>query len=184
LGQYRDSTRVQAHTRAFLVLSHAEIESYLEGWAKDVAQAAEVVWTSSGRVTLPLVFLLTTLGAKVQVPATLQGSNSKDMPQRLADASVKMFQEYYTLIKNNHGVKEKNVLNLFGPLGVPSTALGSTLLPNLDSIGELRGTHAHHSAKVVKTVLDPETEFNRVEKLVNELVVLDRWLIAYRRTAR
>jgi hypothetical protein len=34
LGVYPNPTRVQAHTRAFLVLSHAEIEAYLEDWAK------------------------------------------------------------------------------------------------------------------------------------------------------
>jgi len=48
LGQYADAARVQAHTRAFLVLSHAEIESYLEGWAKEIARAAERVWPAPG----------------------------------------------------------------------------------------------------------------------------------------
>ena len=44
LGNYPKPLRVQAQTRAFLVLSHAELESFLEEWAKDIAQAAEGLW--------------------------------------------------------------------------------------------------------------------------------------------
>jgi hypothetical protein len=181
LGQYPDLTRVQAQTRAFLVLSHAEIESFIEEWAKEIARASEVAWTSSNKITAPLTYLFATLAERIEVPTTLSGAKSKDSPQRLADASLKLFQKYYKQIKDNHGIKEKNVLALFAPLGVPAAALGSTLLPNLDSLGALRGTHAHQSAKAVQAVLDPETEYNRVTALVADLVVLDDWLVRYKR---
>jgi len=184
LGVYPKSIRVQAHTRAFLVLSHAEIESYLEEWAKEIARASEVVWLSSGKITEPLAFLLATLAQRIEIPPTPLVTNWKDSPQRLAEASVKLFQKYYKQIKDNNGIKEKNVLALFAPLGVPATTLGSTLLPNLDSLGALRGTHAHHSAKAVQSVLDPETEYNRVIDLVDELLVLDQWAANYKRRIR
>lgn len=184
LGAYRNSHRVQAFTRAFLVLSHAEIESYLEEWAREIARASEVLWTSSHKITEPLAFLFATLSERLEIPVTLAGPKGKDSPQRLADASVKLFQRYYKQIKDNNGIKEKNVLALFAPLGIPAVALGSTLLPNLDSLGTLRGAHAHQSAKAVPTVLDPETEYNRVNALINELVVLDEWLGQYKRRVR
>src|SRR5262245_50820390 len=106
LGVYPDSARVQAHTRAFLVLSHAEIESYLEGWAKEIARAAENAWTASSRVTKPLAYLLATLAERIEVPITVVGPKAKDSPQKLADASVKLFQKYYKVIKDNNGLKE------------------------------------------------------------------------------
>jgi hypothetical protein len=177
LGVYPNSARVQAHTRAFLVLSHAEIESYLEGWAKEIARAAETLWTSSNKVTKPLAYLLATLAERIE-PKT------KDSPQKLADASVRLFQKYYKVIKDNNGVKEANVLALFAPLGIPASALGATLLPSLDSLGSLRGSHAHESAKAVASVLDPETEFKRVTDLVTELGSLDDWLRKYKTIIR
>jgi len=184
IGVYADSMRVQAHTRAFLVLSHAEIESYLEEWAKEIARASEVVWSSYRKVTIPLAFLLSTLAEKIEVPLTLQGPKGKDSPQRLVEVSEKLFRKYYKRIKDNNGIKEKNVLSLFSPLGVPATALGSTLLPNLDNLGALRGIHAHQSAKAVQSVLDPQTEYNRITGLIDELVVLDQWLVNNKRRIR
>jgi len=184
LGQYADATRVQAHTRAFLVLSHAEIESYLEGWAKEIARASELVWLSSTKITTPLAFLLATLADRIAVPDTIRAQTPKDVPQRLSDALVKLFLKYYTQISDNSGIKERNILTLFGPLGIPATALGTTLLPNLDTLGAMRGTHAHQSARAIQSVLDPETEYKRVDSLLAELVAFDEWLMAYKRRIR
>ena len=183
LGVYTDK-RVQAYTRAFLVLSHAEVESYLEEWAKEIARTAEVVWISSAKTTTPFSFLLGTIAERIVLPETLRHPNSKDGPQMLADTAIKLFQKYYTQIKNNHGIKEQNVLSLFGPLGIPATALGSTLLPNLDNLGASRGTHAHQSAKAVQSVLDPETEYKRIMTLLSDLAAFDEWLIGYKRRIR
>jgi hypothetical protein len=166
------------------VLSHAEIESYLEGWAKEIARASEDIWLSSTRMTSPLTFLMATLAERIQIPDTIRVPNSKDGPQRLADAAVKLFQRYYKQIKDNNGIREKNILTLFGPLGIPATAYGSTLVPNLDNLGAIRGTHAHESAKAVRSMLDPETEYKRIVALLADLVVLDQWLMAYKRRIR
>jgi hypothetical protein len=81
-------------------------------------------------------------------------------------------------------VKEMNVLRLFDPLGVPATAYGATLLPNLESLGDLRGVHAHTSSKTVTSVLDPETEYKRISTVLTELDSFEQWLTAYRRTIR
>ena len=166
------------------MLSHAEIESYLEDWAKEIARAAEIAWSKSSKVTTALAFLLAANSERILVPDTYSGPKAKDSPQRFKDTLVKVFREYYEQIKDNHGIKEKNVLKLFVPLGIPGAALGSTLLPNLDNLGERRGVHAHHSAKAVASVLDPETEHKNVTTVVNELLVLDGWLATHKRSTR
>jgi hypothetical protein len=97
---------------------------------------------------------------------------------------VKLFQKYYKQISDNNGIKEANLLSLFGPLGIPAIALGTTLLPNLDSLGATRGTHAHQSAKAVQSLVDPETEYKKVMTLLGDLVVFDEWLTAYKRRIR
>jgi len=45
-------------------------------------------------------------------------------------------------------------------------------------------TYARHSAKAVPTILDPETEYNRVTALVQELVVLEEWLVKCKQSIR
>jgi hypothetical protein len=184
LGVYGERARVHAHTRAFLVLSHAEIESYLEGWAKEIARASEIVWNRSGRVVTPLACLLSSLGERIVPPTTLSTSGAKDSQQKLADAITKVFQRYYKLIKDNNGVREQNVLSLFGPLGVQSAAFSPTFLPTLDALGVIRGAHAHNSAKAVASVLDPETEHSRIDSLLTDMIVFDNWLTAYKRKVR
>lgn len=180
LGSYSKPDRIQACTRAFLVLGHAEIETYLEEWAKEIAQTSEIVWTRSSKITEPLTFLLSTLSERIVIPETLSGPKAKDSHQRLSETAVKLFQSYYKRIKDNNGIKEKNVLSLFAPLGIPATALGSTLLPNLESLGALRGQYAHQSRRAVRAVLDPETEYKKLSQVVLDLQVLDQWLTKYK----
>jgi hypothetical protein len=180
LGTYSHSPKVQAHTRAFLVLSHAEIETYLEDWAKEIARSAEDAWTLKHRVSEPLAFLLATLSERLSIPATLLTASTKDIPARLSEALTKLFAGYYSRIKSNHGIKEANFWSLFGPLGMPMTALGPTLLLNLEALGSLRGDHAHHSARAIQNVLDPETEYKRVNDILAELLPFDTWLSNYK----
>lgn len=184
LGVYPDATRVQAHARAFLVLSHAAIETYIEDVAKEVARAAEQVWTKHGRVAPPLSFLLAALAERLKLPAKLPVAGVDDGPQRLQALMTKLFQSYYKRIGNNHGIKESNVLELFGPLGVPASAFGSTLVPNLEALGSLRGIHAHNSTKAVKAVLDPEDIYKKITVLLSELATLDKWIVIYRKRIR
>lgn len=182
LGTYANAQTVHARTRAFLVLGHAEVETYLESWAKEIARTAEVLW-QKGRVTSATTYLFGTLMEKVELPRTLV-SSAKDTPERFTDASKKAFVCFYETIKENNGIKEASLIKLFGPLGLPASVLSPTLVPNLDSLGRLRGQHAHESSKAVRSVLDPETEYNRVLALISDLKSLDTWLIAYRRRLR
>lgn len=182
LGVYAEAARVQLQTRAFLVLSHAEIESYLEDWAKDIVRASEQLWLSSKRVGTPLAFLLSTIGGRF-APVESLSQNKGDSHQRFGDVITSLFPIYYKRIKDNHGIKEKNVLHLFEPIGVPSTAFSSTLLPNLDSLGSKRGDHAHQS-KAVASVLDPEVEYKGMVNVLSDLQTLEQWLVEYRRKIR
>lgn len=177
LGQYSRPTQVQARTRAFLVLSHAELESYLEGWAKDIARKCESVWESTGRIPPPLAVLLLTSVHRAPVADKLATTTEREMPELVKGLIKKRLQEFYMHIRDNHGVKEKNVLAMYLPLGAPNSAFGSTLLPNLDSFGSLRGEYAHNSAKAVRAVPDPEVEFRRVNDLLDEIKVFDQWLL-------
>ncbi|WP_428679586.1 HEPN domain-containing protein [Reyranella sp.] len=182
LGVYPDMPKVQASTRAFLVLCHAAFESYFEEWAKDIARNSEKLWKKSGKVSVPFGFLLATMIKKIGVPTVL--NNANDSPQLFNGAATALFQDFYSRIKDNHGIKEANVLSLFVPLGIPASAFGSTLLPSLQTFGELRGEHAHHSGKAVISAVDPETEWKRIEQLSVELASFDAWCAGVKKAIR
>src|SRR5437667_1494060 len=126
VGQYPNQSRVQLLTRSFLVLSHAEIETFLEESAKHLARACEDVWNRRNRVTTPLAFLVGSVGDRSPEKGKLSTPGMKDSHGRLADIISKLFREYYKRIKDNHGIKELNVLHLFDPLGVPAAAYTPT----------------------------------------------------------
>ena len=132
---------------------------------------------------MPLAFLVATSEARISVPQNVATSRA-DAPAQFQTTLTATLQNYYKLIRDNHGIKETNVLRLFTPLGAPATAFGSTLLPDLDSFGALRGEHAHLSARAIQTVPDAETECRRVRALVNALTVLDDWLVKCRASIR
>lgn len=89
LGVYPRSKDIQARTRAFLVLSHAEVESYLEEWAKDIARKAETLWSSKRRTSTPLLCLHASLGKPLGNVETLNGANVRDPEARLSDSVIK-----------------------------------------------------------------------------------------------
>jgi hypothetical protein len=194
VADYSASDRIQSLTRAFLVLCHAEVETYLEDSAKDLLGACDKVWRKSKRIPSPLAFALAIYcirsggdkrgGKKISVPDKVNASRTVDAPDALDSQLQSALTDMHSRVKRNHGVKEANVLNLFYPLGTPFSAFGSTLLPNLNSFGALRGEHAHKSQRSVRSALDPETEYKRVVNLVEDLRSLDSWLANARRRIR
>jgi hypothetical protein len=186
IGVYQNAKRVQAHTRAFVVLSHAEIESYLEEWAKEIARRAEDLWILKGKLTEPLTFLVAALGKPLGVPTNISDRGVKDIRSRYEEASIKCLGEYYSKISENNGIKEHNVSQLFGPLGITAVAFSGDLLLKLESLGARRGTHAHRSARAAAVihVLDPKTEYDFIGDLLKSLQAFDAWLVNYKRSIR
>lgn len=183
LGSYPHASKVQAGTRAFIVLAHAEIESYFEGRAKEIARASEDLWKTRARASQPFNFILATHGRELAVHSAFVAGND-EAPTRYDKCVAAAFQSYYKAIKDNHGIKEPNFLSLFTPLGVLISRFNSTLLTNLEAFGSLRGDQAHHSAQAVITPLDPEIEFNRVQTLMVDLAGVDTWLTECKRSVR
>jgi hypothetical protein len=180
-GTYAAPVEVQARTRAFVVLAHAEVETYLEGSARKIAKRAEGVWQKSKRITRPFAYVVSHFGETVRFP--LAATKDIDPSVGFAAAFDSAFKKFYRSINDNHGIRETNVLSLFCPLGMPTNILGGSLLPELNSYGAHRGEYAHNSASVVQ-MLDPETEYEKAKKIVSELLPLDEWFVAWERAIR
>jgi hypothetical protein len=183
LGRYRQAPLVHARTRAFVVLFHAEIESFLEEWAKGIARASETAWDRRAKVTTPSAFLLAIDSDPQSVTGAFAGVAKADLSKRFGENLKAAFQRFYRLVKENNGIKETNVLSMFCRLGISPLLFDAKLLADLSSLGVTRGEHAHHSARAVRNVLDPETEYNKAIELAKDLATVDDLLRKYRNQA-
>ena len=78
-------------------------------------------------------------------------------------------------IKGNHGIKPKNLSELYLPIGMTPNQFDEVLLIQLKNLGERRGDHVHQNSQVsLPKVRDPfDDELHDIEFLVNEIAAFD-----------
>lgn len=143
--------------RSVLLLCHAEIESYLEELALALIDDAREKWRSKHIANYNL--------------ASLFISNDKiDTSDTVATKSEKIIADYIRSIQSsNNGIKENNIKTIFGPLGYKIDEFDSAFIGTLNSFGTDRGKIAHTSAKQTSTMYDKNTEFTRIDDIINGL---------------
>jgi len=169
-GAYTDVEYDQ--TRAFQLLSHAEIEAYLEDSAKDVANFTVSGWINDGEPRSCVAHLL--------LHETHEELPNQWTSLSIQDRVTKARDRYLTSLTRNNGIKERNVLRILLPLGVHEGDLSATWLANMNSFGTARGMTAH-SAKNVQTPPDPVAERQRVAQLIRDLGRVDSLLMSQSR---
>jgi len=183
-GSY--SEHVLTRALAFRVLAHAEIETYFEARVLEASRDALKHFQKEGGVRRALIALLAFSGSLAETPPdTLSAPqpnqekhwNSKIELEEKLRVAVNAFDR---VVKNNHGVKESNLLRLLLPVGIKPADLDPNLLSNISAFGENRGDAAHSSVVSVKTRQppDPESEYNTVKALLADLIKLDECLDA------
>ncbi len=181
-GQILDLTpRLSLRALAYRVLSHAEIEHYLEDRAAEIAVAADKAWKTRRHVSETTLCLLAFSGISLsKLPASLKPpANKKQVdwltlikPDDRLSTSVTAFIR--RVRQENHGIKEENVLALLLPIGFPSEDLDELLLADLNDFGSKRGTAAHVSvAGHVTAGVNPVDEAAQVRRIVEGLKTVD-----------
>ncbi len=87
------------------------------------------------------------------------------------DIAIRCFK---SVIAQNHGIKETNLLKLLLPIGIDSDDLDKVWLLNMDTFGEERGEIAHSSAIKRKQPPNPADELERVKQIIQELERVDQ----------
>lgn len=162
-GHYTD--RQHDLARAYVLLSHAEIEAFLEDISRARADKIKGRWLAKqcrSRSLRRLIQAHNVHGGRPWQP--LDWSDD-----RVASA----LNFYFGLINQNNGIKEKDVCQLFCPLGIEFEELNNTWLAEMNSFGAARGMFAHSSIKTHQPI-DPENELNKVKRLLRGLAKLDR----------
>lgn len=159
--------------RAFRVLIHAEIEAYVEDRALEVADSAFRAWESSGRVSRPLAAMLASRPEKLNEAGLPKELGGTPFMERRVKEALGTFRQ---MIKNNHGVKRKDILRLLVSIGIEEIKIDSTWLNDLDGFGSDRGFVAHTTGvrSRVQYSIDPKSDLQTVERLVAEFETIDQ----------
>ena len=191
-GEAFDLTpRLSVRALAFRVLSHAEIEHYIEERAAEIALAADTAWKDRRHVSETTLCLLAFSGLSLaKLPATLRPprANQRDWsefvkPDARLSASVTTYIR--RVRQENHGIKEENLLSLLLPIGFPSDELDELLIAELNDFGTKRGRAAHISvSNHVTAGVNPFDEDDQVRRIVLGLRAIDLKLDVMLRKSR
>lgn len=156
----------QDKLRAFKLLIHAEIESYIEKVVLEIWKKCSEQWKSKKKVLPSLRFLI--IYSSIRFEAH---------PQQLTkdDRIDQILNSYKNTVNTNNGIKKKNILQLVIPLGIQYDDIDQTWLTTIESYGGHRGFVAHKSSSV-QNQIDKKNELNNLELILKGLEELDKKL--------
>jgi hypothetical protein len=178
LGNYSEAEK--RRTLAFLVLSHACMEHFVEERCREVLRAARAD-LNSGHTHPSVPSLLAFSGRGDLLAPTAPPSRRLEEWRQNHDLTTRVSAVIATLektVSDNHGLKESNLVSLLIPLGIRPSDLDQTLVASLNSFGSDRGFAAHVIDRVFRDAIDAGTEVTRVKQLVQLLGKLDAQLEA------
>lgn len=180
-GYYKHPLRVTTRALSFRVMAHAEVETYLEDRVLEIATTALKAWEDRQFVSPATLHLLAFSGRSFErPPETLQAPDpqrAKDWPSRISldDRFSKCVSEFHKRVRTeNHGVKEKHILDLLLPVGFDVGKCDVLFLQTMNNFGEARGAVAHTSGKShIQKAVDPKDEFETLRAILANLVSID-----------
>ena len=157
---------------AYRLLAHAEIESYLEDRARDVAGHAFTKWTLTGRPRNVIVSLMAFHLQQEPLNAHKMREILGGSRLHISDSVKSATQSYHKMLAKNNGIKEENVLRILLPLGFEGTDIDSVWLSTVHAFGTRRGETAHSSIRTQQPP-DPATELQTVSNIEAGLKRID-----------
>jgi hypothetical protein len=177
-GDYSD--RQVDRARGYRLLAHAEIEAFIEDQARETVTSALISWKKNQTSSTPLISFLAAYHSSWSIDDSISNeeiiriaksrTKVKESVNQVIDLAQKQFIQR---IKDNHGVREANLLVLVIPAGIDPSELDPSWIANLDSFGKSRGEVAHNSKKTT-TAIDPKNELDTVTNLLIGLEELDK----------
>ncbi len=163
-------------TKAYCVLSHAEIEAYFEDIVYDLVSRAFNEWENDNSLVSPVIFHLAINYNNVE----WKKKDKKTIPPYSTMVSKSYHYLTNSIIKGNDGIKEKNLKKLFSPIGFE---INDALQNMLNALGSNRGDIAHNSSSKLKNKLnkhiDPVTQEKEIKQILKALGDFDNALNKY-----
>lgn len=159
--------------RSYRLLVHAELEWYFENVATDIVKYALDKWLTKGKSSKVLTSLLTYTDLDYSLKQKHPNVNKY---VNLTDRIHRVVSKYTGAIRQNHGIKEENLLGILVPIGFDIDSFDQSWLATMSSFGENRGATAHKSYKVQQPI-DPVSEVNTVNLILSETKKIDEELL-------
>jgi hypothetical protein len=157
------------------------VETYLEDRVLEVATTALQAWETQKFVSVVTFHLIGFSGKTVDLPPealfTTDQNRMKDWATRttIDGRFAKCVSDFYKRVQfENHGVKEKNIMEMFVPIGFNMIKCDALFLQTMSTFGEARGSVAHTSGKShVQKAVDPRDEYANLLKILASLEPID-----------
>lgn len=185
----------QERTRAFVVLTHAEIEYFVEESFRTAAH--ELVQAFYKGVITPVTFSFLTFSNCEPLGA---GENIVDGKKKTRTVHTRMGEAlklYFEILDGNQGIREKHLSKLLVPFGLVGKAIDSVWLNEIEKLCAARGAFAHMSrttAEATPLKVNPQDAWNTVMRIIytdpkapnigqiTSLQDLDAWLANFHLT--
>ena len=148
--------------RAMIVLCHAEFEDYLEGLASRIIEHGKLMCIKQGVANRNIASLFLNSDKFKNDPKLREMDIRSYAMKQIADFA-KSIQE------GNHGIKSKNIENMYIPLGFSLNDFSQDFLNELDQFGYDRGKIAHLSRNKTREILDYNNEKSKILHILAEI---------------
>lgn len=173
INSKKDIITLNNRIRSFYLVVHAEIQGYLEYLSKGYLSKAYKEYVENNRITKLLLFFSTYGHPNIPTGENFsKESNNKYIYDfgSFEERYNVMYNSYSKVIKDNNGVKLRDCVKLFYPLGLSLNELEKfKCVVLLESFGEKRGNFAHNpyhevfkGNKMVTTVTDVDNEIKLI----------------------
>ena len=154
---------------AYRVLAHAAFETYFETISNDILDVCHGRFVSEKKadeLLLGLCFRFSRLGH-------LRENQILEKQKGNLLLLVNDAREWHRKnVRENHGIRESNMRDLFLSFGQQVWGLIAPLCTELDAYGVIRGEYAHQSSALVTTP-DPNGEMQSSRNILTKIAVFD-----------
>jgi hypothetical protein len=161
------SQREEDQGRAYVLLVHAELESYFEDRTEELLTKASIHWQKHSACNKLLRRLLRSHLDKKGKPW--------EPIQPVGQAVTAAINFHKNIVNNNQGVKEDNLLQMLFPIGIDYRDLDSAWLSTMNSFGASRGEFAHNAHIKTRQAIDLQSQYRTIKgSILPELKKLDK----------
>ncbi len=178
------SPRQYDKVRAFVLLTHAEIETFLEARIIEEVDRRHRLWETSRTPSVVLMGLLAFFeGERPPVVNSVlrpknEGKKNPHWDQCDLDARLKMSRtQLHAAIKKNHGIRESFVIGMLLRMGMRLDDIDPDV-GVFETFGKMRGALAHNSVRATTVQPDPADCRNQVEIILTKLAAIDKAIAA------
>ena len=158
--------------RAYFLLAHAEIETYIENCLSEIVTKSYEKWKAEGTVDSVLLGLVAYYHPAIDKKDPEK--NEKTLRDLGAHGIVELSKKAFDYrLRNNHGVKSKHIEKMLKVCGF-DLETNSNFLADLEGFSTTRGEYAHNASSESRRNYEPPKSARRtVDKIIAQLDILE-----------